>query len=337
MAEDRDIQENALEEAVDWLLTPGGEPEGGTREAEFHRWLDARPENRPAWERACRSWRAMGKLAPERNGDIAMAEIATGAQTGSHARRRLHAFSPSRRGFVVTAAISMAACLLVVLLAPGFILRFSADYVTDTAQSRRITLEDGTNVELGAYSALRSWISPTGRHVRLLGGEAWFDVAHDAARPFTVEAGGADITVLGTAFNVSMSSSGTTVGLERGSVNFSREGDNGDHGVTLAPGDTATLIRKSGAVERGTLPVTDMGAWREGMLFVNNATIGEVVEQLQRYHPAWITVPDGTLAARRVTGLYDLRDPDRALHALVEPYGGKVRAVSPWGRVLTGF
>ena len=63
-------------------------------------------------------------------------------------------------------------------------------------------------------------------------------------------------------------------------------------------------------------------------LFVNDATIGAVVEQIQRYHAAWIAVPDITLAQQTVTGLYDLRDPDRALRALVQPHGGKVHEVS---------
>ena len=64
-------------------------------------------------------------------------------------------------------------------------------------------------------------------------------------------------------------------------------------------------------------------------MFVNDATIGAVVEQIQRYHAASIAVPDITLAQQTVTGLYDLRDPDRALRALVQPHGGKVCTRSP--------
>ena len=93
--------------------------------------------------------------------------------------------------------------------------------------------------------------------------------------------------------------------------------------------------RKSGAMTKSDIAPEDIGAWREGRLFVSDATIGAVVEQIQRYHAAWIAVPDVTLAQQTVTGLYDLRDPDRALRALVQPYGGKVHEVSRFARIVS--
>jgi len=86
---------------------------------------------------------------------------------------------------------------------------------------------------------------------------------------------------------------------------------------------------------KSDIALEDIGAWREGRLFVNDATVGAVVEQIQRYHPAWIAVPDVTLAQQTVTGLYDLRDPDRALRALVQPHGGKVHEISRFARVIS--
>ncbi len=56
---------------------------------------------------------------------------------------------------------------------------------------------------------------------------------------------------------------------------------------------------------------------------------------IQRQHPAWIMLPEGDLAALRVTGLYDLSDPDRALMALAAAFGLQVRATSPYLRIVT--
>jgi transmembrane sensor len=81
--------------------------------------------------------------------------------------------------------------------------------------------------------------------------------------------------------------------------------------------------------------IGDIATWRSGQIFVVNATIGSVVEQIRRYHPAWLSLPDGTLARQHVTGFYDLRQPDQALEALVTPYGGKVRRVSPALRIIS--
>ena len=72
-------------------------------------------------------------------------------------------------------------------------------------------------------------------------------------------------------------------------------------------------------------------------MFVNDVTLAAAVERLQRYHPAWISIPDPVLASRRVTGLYDLENPDAALQALVQPFGGRAREVTPYGRILTRF
>jgi transmembrane sensor len=97
----------------------------------------------------------------------------------------------------------------------------------------------------------------------------------------------------------------------------------------------AFVDRGTGVMKKRAIAPSDIGAWRSGQLFVQDETIGSVVEQLQRYHSAWISVPDSYLATQRVTGLYDLRDPDRALRALVQPYAGHVRDVSPYLRVIS--
>ena len=83
--------------------------------------------------------------------------------------------------------------------------------MTATGESRTVTLADGSQVNLSGGSAIGVDITSEERRVRLLSGEAFFDVAHDAARPFTVEAGEARIVVLGTAFDVALDPSATTV------------------------------------------------------------------------------------------------------------------------------
>ena len=123
--------------------------------------------------------------------------------------------------------------------------------------------------------------------------------------------------------------------LARGAVGVSFDAAQGASPAVLAPGQMLVVDRKSGAMVRSDIAPEDIGAWREGRLFVNDATIGAVVEQIQRYHAAWIAVPDITLAQQTVTGLYDLRDPDRALRALVQPHGGKVHEVSRFARIVS--
>ncbi len=223
--------------------------------------------------------------------------------------------------------------MFLLFAAPAITVRMAADYVTAAGENRTITLADGTVVTLGADSAIAQDLAGRERRVRLLSGEAFFDVTHDAARPFVVEAGGVGVTVLGTAFNVQLTTDAATVELERGAVQIAYENES----TLLSPGEMVAVDRHTGVMAKSAIAREDIAAWRSGHIFVNDATIGSVVEQLQRYHTAWIKVPDGGLASQRVTGLYDLRDPDRALRAIVQPYGGHVREISPYLRVLSRF
>lgn len=318
-----------LDEAADWLLRLQEAPRDARTAEEFETWLARSPEHARAWASIGRSWRLIGEVAPTH-------EAAWKQRTRS--RRRLSRGGHSTSGWrrrIAGIAVAAACVAFFALSAPSLMLRLQADHLTGTAESRVITLADGSTVTLGADSAIAATVGGHERSVTLLAGEAFFEVRRDAARPFTVKAGEVTVAVLGTAFDVQLTASTTTVQLEHGSVDvgYSREGTGGN--AHLAPGEMMRVDRQTGEMSRNPIAKDDIAAWRNGYLFVSDATIGFVAEQLQRYHPAWISVPDRDLAARRVTGLYDLRDPDRALRALVEPYGGRVRAVSPYLRILS--
>jgi transmembrane sensor len=309
---------------MDWFIRLREPSRSSSDERDFSAWLSASPARRDAWLKACRAWELMGETTPI-HADLWRA----GTSGATHVTRR------PRRNWAMAAGLAMAACLVLALAGPSLLLRYQADVRTETAETRKVTLEDGTLVELGPKSAIDSDFTNGRRNVTLLAGEAFFDVSHDPSRPFTVKAGGVNVTVLGTAFDVHMKPEDTTVELVRGIVGLSVDGT--AHRFELSPGDSVTVGHADGAIARSRLSPDDMAAWRNGRLFVNDVTIASVVEELQRYHPAWISIPSGDLASRRVTGLYDLSKPDRALEALVQPYGGKVHRISPYLRVLALF
>lgn len=306
---------------MDWLLRLKAEPECPRAAEDFKTWLDRSDRNRAAWQSALKTWALLGEIEP-RHAHL--------WQAGSAEIVAL----PRRRRWVAATALALAASLLLFLAAPAFMIWLQADFQTRTGESRVVTLDDGSAVNLSAGSAIEVDMTPEGRHVRLLSGQAFFDIAHDAARPFTVDAGAAKVVVLGTAFDVALDEEATTVQLARGVVGIS--GTNREV-AEMAPGDVATVDGQTGAITRATMPLDEIGAWRSGRLFVEDVTIDSVVARLQRYHSAWISVPDRTLGHQRVTGLYDLTDPDRALAALVKPHGGTVRAVSAYARILSRF
>lgn len=313
---------SVADEAADWLLRIRENPDEPSLRSEFERWILAAPEHRREWEATIRLWRVMGE-APK------------------HYQRRAVPASRLRTSRKVRVAGAMAASALAICLTlvagPSMLVRLEADYRTSTAESRVVTLEDGSNVFLGPASAIASDFSSGARHVKLLSGEAFFNVTHDEARPFQVDAGEMKVTVLGTAFNVSLTDDVTQIGLEHGSVKATGKVAGAELDRILTPGQMLSVNNDTGTVTQEAIGPEEIGAWRNGRLIVINATIGSVVQQIQRYHPAWISIPDRNLANQRVTGVYYLNEPDKALGALVDPYGGKVHKVSDFARVIATF
>lgn len=305
--------DKALDTAMDWLMQVRDAPADAVLRGRVEAWAAADPDHARAWDQARRTWRMLGEVPPP--------------AARSRAPRRRH-FVPAR---AAVAAAALAACLLLVF-APSIDLRLKADHATGTAEIRRVALEDGTVVHLGPESALRTRFSAQGRSVTLLAGEAFFEVTRDPARPFTVEAEGLTSTVVGTAFDVRIAERSLSVAVRSGVVAV---GHGGSPAARLETGDRITVDRATGDVALDHVAADDLAGWRDGPLFFADATVAEVVEELRRYQPGWIVVADDALAAERVTGLYDPREPDRALRALVRPVGGQVHEITPLLRVLS--
>ncbi|MDS7594729.1 FecR family protein [Agrobacterium tumefaciens] len=324
-----EIPPGKLEEAADWLI----QLEDGSRDPECRQrldnWLGASVANRLAWERTLRTWKTLGLTDPA-FGDQWMDAPRFPLKTERKALRR---HWPSKRAFGGISLAAVSLCLAIISF-PSLLIQARADHTTGTAENRSVTLEDGSLIQLAASSAISGQFSAGQRKIRLLEGEAFFDVVPDPGRPFVVEANGVSVEVIGTAFDVDVTGNTIQVALARGSVKASLENA---PPTTLVPGEMLVVDTVSGEVRKSAVSVEDIGGWRNGELYVVDATIGQVVEQIQRYHPAWITLADSTLSQQRVTGFYDLHDPDRALAALVEPYGGKVRGVSGLARVVSRY
>lgn len=321
-----------LNEASNWLLRLRGAPDDAALRLAFQAWLRRSPQHEQAYRRVERAWTLLGRLPPVfepvwRDADDVEVLRRPVQDPRSRARRRI-AIS-----FLGVAAASIVVAWAVL---PGLLVAFGADYATGTAESRHLSLPDGSQVVLGADSAIDIDLRSADRKVVLLEGEAYFDVAPDPTRPFHVVVGALRITVVGTRFDAALTSSETRIDLASGTIEISG-GRSRREPTTMAAGDRLVLDRATEAVTRSIVDVGDVGAWRRGQLFVENATIGSVVETIQRHHDAFVAIPDPGLSRLRVTGLYDLRDPDRALSALVEPHGGHVRSLSPYLRVLSRF
>ncbi|MBL8265263.1 FecR family protein, partial [Steroidobacter sp.] len=186
-------------EASAWLSKLHG-PERSVRlEADFQAWLAAKPEHARAFEQVTDVWETLGRVEP--------------ASASRFANPRPIAAQRPRR------ALRFAwAYVLVGLAVLGFWQLQGPTYRTDIGEQLTINLEDGSRLSLNSGSRVEVDFARHTRTVRLLRGEAFFEVAHDKSRPFTVIAGERAITAVGTAFVVRHDEDEVSVTLVEGRV-----------------------------------------------------------------------------------------------------------------------
>lgn len=194
-------------------------------------------------------------------------------------------------------------------------------YATTAAQRAEILLTDGTRITLAPESRLRvSADFGTERRDIYLEGEAFFDVAHDATRPFTVYAGNASAHDIGTAFAVRSYANDRAVQITV------REGVVAMSGVgPLSAGDVGTLANDGHTSVRHRADVRAMLGWLDGRLSYSDAPLSRVVADLHRWYGAEIAIRDSSLADLPFTGDMNGLSTRPALDLVARTLGLRVR------------
>jgi transmembrane sensor len=262
-----------------------------------------------------RNWVARGPLHAATWARVAEIHGMTGKiLAGQHRAEQPAALS--RRAVLTGAGAGLGAIALGAWGVPLAMLHARADHITTTAQIRRLKLPDGSVMTLGPDSAVAVGYSDAGRTVGLLSGMAFFEVAHDARRPFSVQAGPVTATALGTAFDVS--------------------DDAGFISVSVSQGTVEARDRQLSTTERlSTRETFQIAAWREGMIVAERETVSAMVAKISRWLPGRVVMADPSLGSREVSGVFDLSNPSRALEAVVSPFGAKLRHIGSMMTVIS--
>ncbi|WP_173570766.1 FecR domain-containing protein [Acetobacter conturbans] len=316
---------NPDEVAAGWYVYLREEPDDPELRQQFEAWLHESPLHRQAWAEINETLGVLASAPPER-------------RERNSARRWWGRPANDRRGSrrmrtVAFAGAAMAACVAAFVLVPDLTLRLRADHYTQAGTTQAIRLADGSEVILAPRSALTVHMTAHARRIDLLRGEAWFVVHHDTSRPFSVVAGPVTTTDIGTMFDARTDGEETSVAVREGAVHvFAQGGISLDR--DLHAGERVDV--KGGQVTVDTQSPETMGLWRDGMLVAQGNTIAEMAAALQPWTQTRIIIAHDTLAARKVSGSYDLRHPETSLQLIVHPYGGKVVSVTPWFALVTG-
>lgn len=226
----------------------------------------------------------------------------------------LRAPRAERHGFGRLLRIA-AGLALVAALGVGA-MQFSADgpkdvtYTTPVGGRQTIMLSDGSRIDLNTDSALRLRGAVGKRLAFLDRGEAYFQIKHDATRPFVVTAGGHRVTDLGTKFLIRKGVHSVDVALVEGRARVDAK-DGAGRSVELLPGEeviaTARDITK---IRRSEQEMSNELGWRRGVIVFQHTTLAEAAAEFNRYNPSRILIGNAAAAKLKIAGTFPSDDPD---------------------------
>ena len=310
---DDDARREARDQALAWFVRLHSGEATAAERADHSLWMAADASHRAEFGRLADIWTDLDRLPDPRARRVPEAAC----------RRK-----PSRRAFLGGGAAALAATAAMVAIGPPDFL--TSDHFTGTGELRTVTLTDGTRVELDADSAIALDYTAAVRSVRLVRGRAFFDVAKDPLRPFTVQAADGSATALGTRFVVHEWAGIVTVTVEESAVSV--EGP--DRRKTVVKAGEYVTYDASHLGEVGSLDVESEVAWRRGKLIFEDRPLRQVLADVNRYRSGTIRVTDSRLLNMRVSGIFDIRDPDGVLEAIRTTLPVRAFELSRWVVIL---
>jgi transmembrane sensor len=303
--------------------------------AAVREWLEAHPKDRALVERL--SAVATTDLTLDVDVERALAQVRQKMAASERPALRVErgggatAAGPRKRMTILALAtlVAAAAAVFVVVRTRSATRPATAEvthYVAGVGRADSILLADGSRVILGPQSTLDvPGTFSAGERTVTLTGDAYFDVRHDASKPFSVRAGSAVIEDIGTTFTIeSHDGTSATVSVVAGSVRLRQAATAPTAGVVLAAGDRGSIDAGGETrVERGVVRPEDT-AWIAGHLAFRDAPLSRIAEEIERWYGVTLRVSDSTLLDRRVTTSFEGESVDTALEILELTLGAKI-------------
>jgi transmembrane sensor len=308
--------------AAAWLARRDAEGWSPQDQTALDAWLAASTAHRVAFLRLDAAWQRADRLKalgagrgdpmPPARGEwmfAAPGRLPTVDASIPAPRARRARAEPARRRRLA-GVLAVAACLaLAALLWPAWQRHAAverATYATATGVLREVPLSDGSRITLSSDSRVQVTYAYGERHIDLQQGEAFFEVAKDAARPFTVAAGRRRVVAVGTRFGVRRDAADLRVVVTQGVVRLEADADAGGRRlpVTLLPAGSMALASGDGVTVQSAsvAQAEDRLSWRSGFLVFHDTPLSAAAAEFNRYNTRKILVADAATAALKVGG-----------------------------------
>lgn len=224
---------------------------------------------------------------------------------------------PKRKPSILRPALAVAAALVCAVLttnlgAPREL--YHAQVAAHAKGMRTLHLPDGSTLYVNANTRLQVNFTAQQRLVHLEKGQLYIEVAADKERPLYVQAGEANVRVVGTGFDVRRSQQQLGVSVAHGQVAFEPDAKNV---VTLLGAQQRAIYSYAkGTVQQQSLTAEEVADWRSGHLSFRNRELASLIDELSLYRPQAPLQVSRAVAQLKVSGNLDVNDPDALLNAL---------------------
>lgn len=327
-----DNRESVTVQAARWLARVHAQDMSAEYARDLRAWIDAAPEHGEAWRQMERLWYVTGAIAD----DPAIAAVRD-IEEGNVAAARP---SPLRiRGWLTAAAASIALAFAGTwaIDVDGPLASLRGDSVagvqvlrTGVGQRSLVTLSDGSVVTLDTDSEVRVEAMTASRRLSLTRGRAYFQVAPDKTRPFLVEAAGAKVRALGTAFSVQIDSDKLTVTLVEGRIVVEEPGSLFHRGMSadMMPGAELT----AGTADEWIIKPVDADqrvSWVDGQLTFLREPLASAMAEVNRYSEQKVVFTNGKVPDQRIVGAFRTGDVESFARAAEMSGFGRIVARTP--------
>ena len=252
-------------------------------------------------------------------------------------------FTPARVGVVASIVIAI---VIGVLFSNGENFRavttpassWHAAYMTAIGERQTVILRDGSRVLLNTDTVINIDFDDRQRKVRLVKGEALFEIIHNQTRPFLVYAGMNVIRAVGTAFVVKLIEDEIEVTIQEGRVELKSIKDDTQNRVgnelTIASavidaGQTVKVNKELQTLQEiETEEIDRKLAWRNGLIIFSGEPLDQVIEEINRYTPVKFVIAEPDLNMLRIGGRFKIGETDAMLEVLDTGFGVNVNRVS---------
>jgi transmembrane sensor len=264
-----------------------------------------RATSTPAIERRFGEWLSQD---PSHGEEYALCELlweaAKQAVSEEPAPARIEVRAHWRIGaFAVAASIAVVSIAVVSIV---FLAKAPQTWTTGAGEQRTVLLADGSWVTLNTRTRIDVHLSRHARDIELREGEAFFAVAKDAARPFTVHTSLGYARAVGTQFNAYVNDERLQVTTEQGSVLV--DGLDSGAGVLVDAGMQAELRIGMPGPRVTAANLTAVMGWREQRLEVDDAPLADVLKDFGRYTPTSIRAASPEIGSLRVSAVLRVGD-----------------------------